>query len=436
MPTSTSPTRSSSPLPRSRLPDDPQLAEVAAELEATRGASMLMDRDMNLVWVSDELHKLFGYPSDEELGMGKNVIEAYVTGVWSSMITLDSQMKIFVNDFPRVMYALPGGKDELKTIFRRSLPLWGKLEELNPDPNVDVDELVDQLFQGLEPTKPPPFYTSKFEFVQGDMPPATINEFCISLYDESGEQFGAAIMYAPALPASVLSFVARGDEAMYTRMTRLVEPGRHKAAVLFADLQASAALSRKLPSAAYFKLIRSITTAIDDVVCKQTGIVGKHAGDGVSAFFLVDDTDNDSAAVRAAIEAAREITVAAANAAKAVGEETGLVESADTVVNVGVHWGGALYMGQLVTGGRLEVTALGDRVNECARIQESARDGEVLASKSLIEHLDDADAEALGVDPDGVVYRAVAELPGATDKAKADAGSIPVTVLNGTGSPQ
>jgi class 3 adenylate cyclase len=86
-------------------------------------------------------------------------------------------------------------------------------------------------------------------------------------------------------------------------------------------------------------------------------------------------------------------------------------------------------MGQLVTGGRLEVTALGDRVNEASRIQESARDGEVLASKSLIEHLTDEDAAALGLDADGVIYRTVAELDSVTDKALRDAGGIPVTVL-------
>lgn len=306
---------------------------------------------------------------------------------------------------------------------------WCYGDQLIPDP-ATRNEVIEQLFQQLEPEKPPPFYTNVMEFVQGDLPIAKITEFCISLSNLDGEAIGVAIMYNPALPASVLSLVARGDEAMYGRMSRLTEPGRRKAAVLFADLQASAALSRKLPSAAYFKLVRSITTAIDDVVCKHNGIVGKHAGDGVSAFFLVDDLGTDSRAVSAAIEAARDITVAAANAAKEVGDETGLVESADTVVNVGVHWGGALYMGQLVTGGRLEVTALGDRVNECARIQESARDGEVLASKSLIEHIDDEDARALGIDPDGVVYRMVADLPGVTPKAARDAGSLPVTVVS------
>lgn len=424
---------SSNPLRPNAL-DDPRLAAVAAQLDRARGASLIFDKDMNLVWVSNELYKLFGHPTNEELGIGKNIIEAYMTGVWSSMITFESQMSIFVNDFPKLMHSIPGGKQGLKEIFRRCLEDWDKIVDL--DPKMDLDELADQLFEDLEPEEPPPFYTSVFETVQHDLPPAKIVEFCVTLRDDTGAVIGGVIMYDPALPAMVLSFVARGDEEMYERMARLIEPGRRKAAVLFADLQASAALSRKLPSAAYFKLIRSITTAIDDVVCKHKGIVGKHAGDGASAFFLVDDTGNDSAAVRAAIEAAREITVAAANAAKAVGDETGLVESADTIVNVGVHWGGALYMGQLVTGGRLEVTALGDRVNECARVQESARDGEVLATKSLIEHLTDKDAEALGFDPDGVVYRSVAELPGATDKAKADAGSIPVTVLdtNGTGS--
>lgn len=86
-------------------------------------------------------------------------------------------------------------------------------------------------------------------------------------------------------------------------------------------------------------------------------------------------------------------------------------------------------MGQLVTGGRLEVTALGDAVNECARMQESSRDGQALASKSLLEQLEPEDARALGIDPDGVVYRSIAELPGASAKAARDAGTIPVTIL-------
>jgi class 3 adenylate cyclase len=86
-------------------------------------------------------------------------------------------------------------------------------------------------------------------------------------------------------------------------------------------------------------------------------------------------------------------------------------------------------MGQVVTGGRLEVTALGDEVNECARIQETARDGTVLASKPLVERLDSEHAERIGIDPDTVAYTTVAELPDVPEKAVRDAGSIPVTAV-------
>jgi class 3 adenylate cyclase len=194
-------------------------------------------------------------------------------------------------------------------------------------------------------------------------------------------------------------------------------------------MQDSVQLSLRMPSASYFELIRAVTTAIDDVIVTRLGIVGKHAGDGVTGFFLADDLSSASGAVRAAIEAATEMATCVKEAAQQVEILQGIIDPSQLMVNVGVHWGGRLYMGQLVTGGRLEVTALGDPVNQCARIQQAARDGEVLASKDVLEHLDHSDAEALGINPDAVVYRTVAEVPGAPEKSVKDAGSIPVTSL-------
>lgn len=389
----------------------------------------MCDSSVTLVWVSDELRRLLGDAPDDELCIGKHIVEAYMSGVWSTKITFESQIKAFLEEFPMCMGETPGGKEGLKKVFIRALDGWDKRMEFAALPTEDLQAIGDQLFDGLEAKDPPPFWASEMEFIQGDLPPAKIVEMHIRLHDDSGGYIGTAVLFDPGLPATVLNLVARGDEAMYERMAQLTEPGRHKAAVLFADLQSSSVLSRRLPSAAYFKLIRAITTAMDEVVVEAKGIVGKHAGDGVTAFFLSDDLGSDSGAAHAAIRAARKITEAAARAAKEVGDETGLIESADCHVNVGLHWGGALYMGQLVTGGRLEVTALGDRVNEAARIQESARDGEILASKSLIEHLTDEDAAALGLDADGVIYRTVAELDSASDKAVRDAGGVPITVL-------
>ena len=105
------------------------------------------------------------------------------------------------------------------------------------------------------------------------------------------------------------------------------------------------------------------------------------------------------------------------------------MDAAECRLNVGVHWGASLFIGQQSTSGRLEVTALGDEVNECARIEQSASDGQVLASKAIVERLSDDDAEALGPAPETLAYRTISELPGAGKKAARDAGAIAVVDL-------
>ncbi|MGH2500326.1 MAG: hypothetical protein ACRDPC_25830, partial [Solirubrobacteraceae bacterium] len=128
-----------------------------------------------------------------------------------------------------------------------------------------------------------------------------------------------------------------------------------------------------------------------------------------------------------ALETARELRGTVAGAVDAAA--AGVVHPDECLLNVGVHWGSALYMGQIVSGGRLEVTALGDEVNEAARVQQAARGGCILASKSLLEQLSDRDAAALGLDTHAIGYRTVAELPDAPEKAVRDAGGVPVASL-------
>ena len=50
----------------------------------------------------------------------------------------------------------------------------------------------------------------------------------------------------------------------------------------------------------------------------------------------------------------------------------------------GLHWGSTLYVGAITTEGRFEVTALGDQVNEAARIEACASGGRALASRSWL----------------------------------------------------
>ena len=409
-----------------KWPDDPFLARVAQELSAC--SAILCDSQWRLAWASDDLKGLFNEWDEEKLGYGKHIVEAYTSETWGSKVTQESQLRLFIEEFPFFIQDTPGGKEGLIEALLRSASCWDGPPAWAGDEDLSA-EAIRALIEAMPVKEPPPVFASHFDFLQGDLPPLRVVETLIRLFDDDKNFVGTLIMYLPGLSARVLTLVARGDEAMFERMARLFEPRRRQAAVLFADLQDSSVLSRRLPSSAYFKLICAITTAADEVVAQRTGIVGKHAGDGVTAFFLAEDLGSPSGASRAAIEAARDIIVAARDAAKEVSEETGLIDPDDCLVNAGVHWGGTLYMGQLVTGGRLEVTALGDEVNEAARIQESARDGKVLASKVLVEHLEHSDARALGIDSEAVLYRPVADLPSATTKAKRDAGGIPVTVL-------
>jgi class 3 adenylate cyclase len=404
------------------LPDDPRLREVAEQIEQTRWAASIVDSDYRLVWISEEMANLLGEHDEGKLGYGKHLIEAMVGETWTRAITEDSCLESFANELPLMIEGTPGGKQTLLGMIAEAAPLAF-------DGNLDADDLVRKFLEA-EPLRPPPVWTNHLEFVQRDLPPVKVTEIQVKLYDKATDEFvGRAFLYGPALAASVLSLVARGDEAMFQRMARLVDPGRRQAAVLFADLEASAVLSRRLPSSAYFKLVRAITTAMDDEVITHTGIVGKHAGDGVTAFFLADDLGSPSRAARAAIEAGRGMIEKARAAASEIRDETGLIELDDCVINVGIHWGGALYMGQLITGGRLEATALGDEVNECARIQETSRAGKILASKALVERLTDDDARAIGIDPDSVLYCTIGDMAEASPKAKRDAGGIPVTPL-------
>jgi class 3 adenylate cyclase len=228
----------------------------------------------------------------------------------------------------------------------------------------------------------------------------------------------------------VLALVSEGDEAMFTRMADLASPAQRPAAIVFADIDGSGPLSRRLPTPVYFELIRGITTAFDALVAEHGGIVGKHAGDGASAYFLTEGPGGDAAAATAALRLVQDLP-GAVDEVLADLVETGVeLAREDCRLNVGAHWGADLFIGQVVTGGRLEVTALGDEVNECARIEQVATGGQRLVSKILVERLDEDAATELGLRPRSMSYRMLAELSrdggAAGSKAERDAGSLAV----------
>jgi len=76
------------------------------------------------------------------------------------------------------------------------------------------------------------------------------------------------------------------------------------------------------------------------------------------------------------------------------------------------------------------VTALGDEVNEAARIQQSARHGRVLGSKALLERLTVDGPTEMGIDPARLEYEPLESLEGVTEKAIRDAGHLAVVDLH------
>ena len=221
--------------------------------------------------------------------------------------------------------------------------------------------------------------------------------------------------------STIAAMSSMGDPRHFERMQRAAQPARRPSAVLFADLEGSSQLARRLPTATYFALGRRLVRVADQCVIDAGGLVGRHVGDGVVAFFLAESLGSESAAAAACIRASRALRAAIPE----VAAKSDLPEE-DVVLRFGLHWGSTLYVGNITTGGRTDVTALGDEVNEAARIEACATGGRALASKSLIERLDTDDAAALQLDPDRVPYTPLAELPTATDKARRDAPAIAV----------
>ncbi len=384
------------------LPEHPELRQFARAMEGAGVSGDIVDARWQTVFISTELARLAGVaPQDVSRYYGKSMIRRHHEDSETWAVTDVSGVTWWREIVPIMRHYLRPEDPDYEAVFG---PLCDAATRVRPV------AVAPRAWQQSYEFRPENAFgrslRSEMRFI----------EWRVS--DDSGTFIGAVRLVRATLPDGLLSRLGRGDARLFERMDRVSEPGRRPACILFADLEASGALSRRLSSRGYFDLISALTDLIDSSVIARDGIVGKHAGDGGSALFLVADfAGSESGAARAAVEAARAIR----DGADQLGPDEISVK-----VNVGVHWGATLMIGQVATGGRLEVTALGDQMNEGARIEAAATRGSILASKDVIERLDAADAVATGIDPDAVAYTTLGELDGVSDKAVRDAGAIPV----------
>jgi class 3 adenylate cyclase len=387
------------------LPEHPELREVALAMEGAGASGDILDARWRTVFISSELARMSGV-SPEDVGRfyGESLIVRHLDHPRTWGTDEDTAVAWWRHNVPIMRRYLQPGDPDFEAVFARNAEAAARVRPV---------EVAPRAWQQTV-TFPP-----EHGFRAAIFSDLTFLELRISADD--GTFLGVARLIRTALPEGLLARLGRGDPRLFERMGRVSEPDRRPAGILFADLEASGWLSRRLSSSGYFHLIRDLTDLIDTSVVARDGIVGKHAGDGGSALFLAADFDgSESAAARATIEAARAIR----DGAEDLGPDDVTVR-----LNIGVHWGATLMVGQVATRGRLEVTALGDQMNECARIEAAATEGTILASKDLIERLNAADAQAIGLDPDAIIYTALAELDGASDKAIRDAGAIAVSAI-------
>ena len=387
------------------FPEHPDLRDIAVAMEAAGMLFEIVDARFRSVYLSSEWTRTIGGTSDEvRRQIGRSLLVRVLREDAEIVrVTPDSGTAWFMHNAPFMRRYLDPADADFNEIFDSTAPFAKEIEPAESVPRAWFDRLAF------------PANLRFRRFMLGDQ-----HQVQLRINDDHGHFVGVVFLYRGVLPDGLLLRLGRGDPGLFERMDRVSEPGRRTAAILFADLEASGVLSRHLSSRGYFDLIRELTDVIDTSVIAHDGITGKHAGDGGSALFLAADFDSESGAARAAIEAARAIRD---------GSEQLGPGDVQVKVNVGVHWGATLMVGQVATSGRLEVTALGDQMNEAARIETAATGGTILASKDLLERLDPDDAKATGIDPHGVAYTTIGELDGASDKAIRDAGTIAVTPI-------
>jgi class 3 adenylate cyclase len=389
------------------LPDEPALAEWATTLNEAGYWAQIFDAGWRLVFVTDELRMSYGNTdAASALPIGFHL---YSTEQWQfrtnvlrgQYLLRDFRRANFLRNGGYVLASTPGGRDALRGVVAP-----------------EFADLVDE----VQPTALPAAWrgaTSSSTFAGVEV--ATSSQTCFRIDDDRGHIAGFGVLTKPAAGMSQLATAAyTADLAHLERMRTVEHPDRRPAAILMADLEASSPLARRLSTARYFAFGRRWVRAADQCVVDAGGIVGRHAGDGVVAFFLAETAGSESAAAKSSIVAARglhdALTEAATRSEIPVGEVS---------LRFGLHWA-TPYIGRILTAGRSEVTALGDEVNEAARIEACASGGRTLASKSLIERLDRNDAQSLGIEKDGITYTQLADLATTTDKARRDAPAIAV----------
>src|ERR671916_1955666 len=90
--------------------------EITAQLDETGVAAELVDPDWRLVWVSPQLRTLTGAGSDEELGLGRHILETRALPAWRQFVSDEEARAVASELVPYMADGTPGGLAALREV--------------------------------------------------------------------------------------------------------------------------------------------------------------------------------------------------------------------------------------------------------------------------------------------------------------------------------
>ena len=331
-------------------------AQGGLDLEDDRLVAYMLNPNHQLVWFNEAAREqLFGFTSLHPSAEMRNIF-----------LLLSSSQGVFQADLVRLHAGL-------------AKPLVTRANLLNALRIVDeqrVSEVID-LFDSADDISAQGLLTAEYQRLDANGQQQTWRAMCAFFRE------GALYVHAPAALAEELFVGGLGDrgqlmQSLATKQSPMLTP----MAVMVADLQDSVRLCAELPPQSYFELINEIWSVTNGIVQARNGQVGKHAGDGIIAYFFPRPGTNY-------LEDCLQCALEVKEAVSRLSREWQLRRQwfNELYLNVGLHEGQE-WVGTFKFGETVQLSALGDTINHSARLSEFARFGAIWATKSLVTRLE------------------------------------------------
>jgi adenylate cyclase len=197
-------------------------------------------------------------------------------------------------------------------------------------------------------------------------------------YGELSRAEVARAAYQRFLPAHVVEQILEApDDLKLGGVTQVVT-------VVFADICAFTTLSEQAHPETVVEILNRLFSVLTELVFEHGGTLDKYIGDALMALFGAPYVHEGDA--RNAVDAA----VAMRRALPRLNEEFAALGFPKVDLSIGIHTGPAT-VGYIGSERRMDYTAIGDTVNIAARLQTSAKPGQIIVSEATARAVNDAE---------------------------------------------